>query len=433
MSYHPDKQIMEASRLLEGPPTPPRTSSTLSPTTFTATLDKQSENSRTGLLTPPSSPLKSTSELSRQYPLLSDIPRKAYTGTTSLCDLLDYALDNMTELRETQNVGTTTIQARPISLLRCTNIPYDSPELLRYMRVARQLVLRIQGIIGMWGLGRFMRALRGSEDCDSASEKRPSVLNPMCNMLALRGNGSGSEAERLVSVQVDVRSILVEVGCSLKLFGIPASERKDALNLKPDWEKAELSRLADLLDMLLLSLVPAIEELFIDGIDAAQPSAQPFVPEGVVGRSITPAPVPFPTTAMSSAPTAPSTTFQLPPHIPSLNGSVRASSLRGIYPKQASDYRGQPDRLSTVTAGTTGTRDTFVYLARSMQYAAEVEGITEEQMGIGSPGRWGVSDDGSTVGENGKKPKWWSWSWSLNKKRKWGWRKLVGGCFCGAT
>lgn len=431
MSYHPDKQIMEASRLLDGPPTPPPTSSTLSPTAFSPTLDKQSENGRTGLLTPPSSPQKQASELSRQYPLLSDIPRKVYTGTTSLCDLLDDALDNMTELNDNQNVGTTTIQARPISLLRCTSIPYDSPELQRYMRVARQLVRKIEGIIGMWGLGRFMRALRGSEDCDSDSQKQSSVLSPMCNMLALRGRGSGSEAERLVSVEVDVRSILVEVGCSLKLLSIPASDRKEALNLKPDWEKNELNRLADLLDMLLLSLVPAIEELFIDGIDAAQPSVQPFVPEGVVGRSITPAPVLSP---MSSALTAPTTTFQLPPRIPpSLNGSIRTSSVRGIYPKQSSDYRGQPDRLSTVTAGTTGTRDTFVYLARSMQYAAEVEGITEEEMGIGSPGRWGVNDDGSTVGENGKKAKWWGWSWSLNKKRKWGWRKLVGGCFCGAT
>lgn len=450
-------RMVEGRRLIEGPPTPPPTSSTLSPVTLNSNSDKQllleDRRGRTDIIniTPPSSAPTSSSptapvELSRKYPLLSDIPRKSYTGRTSLCDLLDDALDNMTELGGVANgpaPGYIAFQARPISLLRCTSVPVDSPELVRYMRAARQFVRKIEGIIGMWGLGRFMRTLKNDDDTDDEYEKGypTSVLNPLCSIFALR-DGEGSEAERMVNVSVDVRTLLAEVGRCLKVLSTPAGQRREATGEGKEWERSQLGKLANLLDMLLLSLVPAIEELLVDGIESAQPFMQPFVPDGVVGRagtpwapesligrSITPSPeglgLRSTTPALSILePTRTSTSFQLPPSVRVGNGN---SSLRGmsIYSRQNSDFRQQPqqDRLSTITANTTGTNDTFMYLARSMRNATEVEGIREEDLGIGRPGRWGVSDDGlSDMGErgmgvDGNKPKWRLWRW------KWGWKR----------
>ena len=69
-----------------------------------------------------------------------------------------------------------------------------------------------------------------------------------------------------------------------------------------------------------------------------------------------------------------------------------------------------------------------MYLAQSMRAAAEVEGIREEELGIGSPGNWGGSeydyDEGNAGGE-GKK-KWWKGGWGGKKNAAKGKDRSVG-------
>ncbi|KAF8432060.1 hypothetical protein BGX38DRAFT_1146512 [Terfezia claveryi] len=430
----------------------------------------------------------------------------------SLCDLLDDVLDSMTEFSNpppppplpphpgTQVILGPSLQSRPISLLRCTSVPVDDESLTRYTKCARTFVRRIEGGIGMWGLNRFMTALRsgGGENEGGDGTRVVCRVSSVCTLLALRdGEDSygASLAERLTSVKVDVRTLLEEVGIGLRELGAGVGdEQKEAvLVVKRDveWERNKLERLAELVEMLLASLIPAIEECLVDG-EREEPGMRAFVPEGVVGRAgssftfegggggagegayyyhrpedvgiresnlslektkrepasysmitersmatntiwkrgsrtATPSPTDLP-----DRPQLPqrSTSFQIPPQPirdrsqlpPSSTSSIRAStSLRASYSRQNAESLTfkppQLDRLSTITANTTATGDTFMYLARSMRVAAEVEGIREEELGIGSPGNWGGSEydfDQGSGGAEGKK-KWWRGRWGGKK------------------
>ncbi|KAF8425448.1 hypothetical protein EV426DRAFT_46508 [Tirmania nivea] len=324
--HHPRETSQPAyTPMLEGrlhpnsPPTPPPTTSTLSPPLHHLHHHTSSGSAGTvGILTPPSSPPKpqqkaqaqpqshsqphhkssdsgvglssyplkynhvaTTHELSKPYPLLSTVPLNPYRGSMSLCDLLDDVLDSMTEFSNpqpppppppphpgTQVMLSPPMQARPISLLRCTSVPVDDECLARYTRSARAFVRRVEGGIGMWGLNRFMTALRSGSAENEGGDGNLGVckVNVVCSLLALRdGEDSygASLAERLTSVKVDVRTLLEEVGAGLRGLGAGIGEDKEVVVVvKKDvgWERNKLQRLAELVEMLLASLIPAIEE-----------------------------------------------------------------------------------------------------------------------------------------------------------------------------
>ena len=361
----------------------------------------------------------------------------------------------------------------------------------------------------MWGLNRFMTALRSGGMENEGGDGNPGAcVSSVCSLLALRdGEDSygASQAERLTSVEVDVRTLLDEVGAGLRELGagVGEGEKEAMVVVKKDigWEKNKLERLAELLEMLLASLIPAIEDCLVDG-GREEPGMRAFVPEGVVGRAGSPfifegagsgvaegayyyhrpedvgvreaTPSPEKTkrefsnrslvTERSMAnntiwqrgsrtttpsPTDPpnqpqqpqrTTSFQIPPQPtrdrsqfpPSSASSLRASSFRASYSRQNADSMTlkppQLDRLSTITANTTATGDTFMDLTRSMRVAVEVEGITEEELGIGGPGNWGGSEydfDQGSAGVEGKR-KWWRGGWGGKKRAARGKEKSMG-------